>query len=362
VPAPAGPAVMSLVELAVEDLRCLQRAELTLPPRSALIWGPNGAGKTSLLEAIFLLGRGRSFRTRTSERLIRRGAERLTVFGRLDDSMQTRLGVAVSAKDGTSARIRGADTASLVELSEAFPVQVIEPGVHKLIEEGPPRRRRWIDWAVFHVEHGYGETWSRYARALRQRNAALKSSSPAQAEHWDGEVARLGELLAEARARILSATLPFWNPLVQELSGLEVSLQHSRGWAEGSTLAESLVASAERDRLRGTTHAGPHRGDIVVRVAGRPARDVLSRGQQKLVAIAMLIAQLEMLRDATGVAPTLLLDDPAAELDRQRLECFIERVNRLPGQLIQTALAPDNGLFGKPERVFHVEQGRVEPV
>src|SRR3954454_1684071 len=193
---------MSLAEFSVENVRCLTRTELSLRPGHNLIWGSNGSGKTSLLESIFLLGRGRSFRTRNSEKLIRHGQSRLTVFGRTDEMPPQAMGVQVAKSGGTTARINGANASSLTDLSQAFPVQVIDPGVHKLVEEGGFRRRRWMDWAVFHVEQGFADLWVRYSRAVKQRNAALKSQ-PAQASVWDPEVARLGELIAEARRRML---------------------------------------------------------------------------------------------------------------------------------------------------------------
>src|SRR5262249_47875609 len=136
----------------VDNLRCLEHAELSLHPQRNLIWGGNGSGKTSLLESIFLLGRGRSFRTRNSERLIRHGQPQLVVFGRTDGVPAQALGVQVSRSEGTRARISGSPAGSLTELSQAFPVQVIDPGIHQLVEEGGYRRRRWLDWAVFHVE------------------------------------------------------------------------------------------------------------------------------------------------------------------------------------------------------------------
>src|SRR5690242_20109979 len=183
---------MILSELTVHNLRCVEDAELSLDPRRNLIWGSNGSGKTSLLEAIFLLGRGRSFRTRNSERLIRHGQSRLTVFGRTSGVPATDIGVQVVRSAGTTARVNGSTVASLTELSQAFPVQVIDPGVHKLVEEGGFRRRRWMDWAVFHVEPGFADEWVRYTRAVKQRNAALRRE-PSQAPAWDREIARLGE-------------------------------------------------------------------------------------------------------------------------------------------------------------------------
>jgi DNA replication and repair protein RecF len=246
-------------------------------------------------------------------------------------------------------------------LSEAFPVQVIDPGVHKLVEEGGFRRRRWMDWAVFHVEHGFADLWVRYTRAVKQRNAALKSQ-PAQAAVWDPEVARLGELIAEARHRMLDQMQPAWRQAVAALSGLDVDLHYSRGWSQEVSLAQALQDSRARDLARGLTHSGPHRADVLVRLGGRAAREVLSRGQQKLVAIAMTLAQIQLLREKTAITPTLLLDDPAAELDEAHLQKFIEEVSRLKCQLVVTSLQPESDLFGRPEKVFHVEQGRVAPI
>lgn len=349
---------MSLADLTVDHLRCLRHVELTLHPGQNLIWGANGSGKTSLLEAIFLLGRGRSFRTRNSERLITHGEDRLVVFGRTSNSTSHTLGVQASRKEGTVAKIDGTFASSLAELSSIFAVQVIEPGAHKLIEEGGHRRRRWMDWAVFHVEPSFVEQWSRYMRALKQRNAALRTH-PDQASAWDPELARAGEAIAESRRSMLERLQPYWQQVVEQLTGFSPELHYSRGWTQDIPLSQALKDARDRDTHRGITHVGPHRADVLIRVNGRPAREVLSRGQQKLVAVAMTLSQLFLLRDLTGAAPTLLLDDPAAELDSTRLQLFIEQVAGLQGQLVVTSLQRDFSLWGKPDRVFHVEQGVV---
>lgn len=349
---------MSLSELVLENVRSLTQAELHLHPQRNLVWGLNGTGKTSLLEAIFLLGRGRSFRTRNSEKLIRHGQERLYVFGRTETGPEHSVGVMVSRRDGTTAKVDGSFVSSLADLSHAFPVQVIDPGIHKLVEEGANRRRRWMDWMVFHVEQEFIHQWTQYTRALKQRNAALRTQ-PDQAAAWDPEVIRLGEALAAARGRLIDQLQPFWTPIVGALTGLEVEMSYSRGWAQDMSLAEALDASRARDRLRGMTHVGPHRADVILKVGGQRAREVLSRGQQKLVAAAMALSQLALLQATSDVVPTLLLDDPAAELDNERLGRFLEQVAALRCQLIFTALSPDSRLLGAPDRVFHVEQGGV---
>lgn len=355
---------MILSELTVHNFRCIEQAELSLHPGRNLIWGANGSGKTSLLEAMFLLGRGRSFRTRNSERLIRQGQGRLVVFGRTnaagtDDGRLTHaVGVEVDRRDGTRARVDAAAVASLADLSRVFAVQVIDPEIHKLIEEGGRRRRRWLDWAVFHVEPRFADWWVRYGRAVRQRNASLRERS-AGTRAWDVEVSTLGERISEARRALVVQLQPYWEQVVAGLDCPKGELHYFRGWGAQHSLAEALDASRSRDEARGLTHAGPHRADVLIRAGGRVAREVLSRGQQKLMAVALTLAQLRLLKAVSGTTPTLLLDDPAAELDSAHLAHFVREIAGLDCQLIITALQSETAAFGVPDRVFHVEQGRV---
>ncbi|HXS20912.1 MAG TPA: DNA replication/repair protein RecF [Steroidobacteraceae bacterium] len=358
---------MILSELTVRDLRCIEQAELSLHPGRNLIWGGNGSGKTSLLEAMFLLGRGRSFRTRNSERLIRHGEERLVVFGRTESSgpeaggFVHAVGLEVDRREGTRARVDAGSVGSLTDLSRVFPVQVIDPEIHKLIEEGGRRRRRWLDWGVFHVEPQFADGWVRYGRAVRQRNAALRTGGRAT-KPWDVEVAALGERISEARRAVVEQIQPFWREVIAGLDCPIGELHYFRGWGAQHSLTEALEASRARDELRGLTHAGPHRADVLIRVGGKPAREVLSRGQQKLMAVALTLAQLRLLKEVSGTTPTLLLDDPAAELDAMHLGYFVRQIALLGCQLVITSLQPETPAFGAPERVFHVEQGRVGPV
>jgi DNA replication and repair protein RecF len=350
-----------LASLKAEQLRSLRSAELEFGHGLNLVCGPNGAGKTSLLEAVFLLGRGRSFRTRSNDRLIAHGDAWARVVGRaVARSGEQVIGVEISRTEGTRARIAGRTPDSLAELAVAFPVQVMDPDIHKLVEEGSARRRRWLDWGVFHVEHGFGQDWARYQRALKQRNAALRAGEGDATDVWDIELNRAGRSLNDARARVVGELAPRWTMLCQRLAGLELTMQFYPGWEAERPLLEVLRENASRDRERRMTTAGPHRADLRLRYQGRLAREVLSRGQQKLVAVALTLAQLQWLKAEHDLLPTLLLDDPAAELDQSRLAAFIAEVQALETQLIVTSLNRDATPLGQPEKLFHVEQGRVE--
>jgi DNA replication and repair protein RecF len=349
---------VSLASLRVKDLRSLREAELGLGPRLNLIHGANGSGKTSILEAAFLVGRGRSFRTRHTEALIARGHPALQVFARTDQPAH-RIGFEYRRDEAYTARLDGEDVKSLAELPGAFFVEVIDPEVHRLVEGAPGERRRWLDWGVFHVEQGFLDSWVRFSRALRQRNAALKQGQDPAI--WDGEVALHGEEVARGRSLWFETVKPYLIEAIHSLAGLDVEPAYFRGWATERSLIESLRDGLERDRNRGSTLAGPQRADVLLRVGGRAAKESLSRGQQKLVAAAMVLALLQRLRERQSTPPTLLLDDPAAELDSHRLGLLVEQVQQLDCQLIVTSLDSTLRLFGSPERTFHVERGSVTP-
>jgi len=353
---------VSLSRLQVTDFRCLQSAELDPDSHFTLVSGPNASGKTSLLEAIYSLGRGRSFRTRRLEHLIRHGAERFVVFGEVDTTTRrVPMGVEGS-RNGIRAQIDGDKPSSLAELASFLPVQIIDPEVHHLIDEGPSGRRRFLDWGVFHVEQSFVGHWQRYQQVLRQRNAALKARQPRDVVSvWDGDLVRTGESLSAARARYVTLLSPSAEAIGRNLLGMDLSMSYRNGWLKGQSMAEALEQSWNHDLETGATQVGPHRAELGIRLGGAPVKDRISRGQQKLLAAALLIAQLKLFPEASPVQPTLLLDDPAAELDDERLANLIREVSSQAVQLIVTTLHGEFSAFGEPGRRYTMNAGQVSP-
>ena len=354
---------MTLRRVQVTDFRCLHQANLELDPHFTLISGPNGSGKTSLLEAICVLGRGRSFRTRRLEPLIRSGTHRMMVVGEADlPERRVTLGVEGSA-EGLRARVGGDRVASLAELAWVLPVQIIDPEIHRLIEEGPNRRRRFVDWGVFHVEHAFVEHWQRYQQTLRQRNASLKAGQGREAvAAWDAELVRYGELITLARRRYVAQLAPVASGLARRLLGLELNLTYRTGWSADLDLRAALDGSFAREQELGATQVGPHRADLAIRLDGMGVRERVSRGQQKLLAAALLLAQIALFPQDSPTRPVLLLDDPAAELDRERLRALLDEVRAQALQLVVTTLQAGGeewAVFGPPGGRFEIDGGVV---
>ena len=346
-----------LTSLSVQNFRCIEDASLELDPEGTGLIGPNGAGKTSLLEAIYFLAHGRSFRSAQRARLVGSLRAPLRVVGTIQHSRTIVAGVEYQAGT-TRARVDGENVRTISRIAELLPVQVIDPSVHRLIEEGSTRRRRLLDWGVFHVEHGFMDPWRRYQRALAQRNAALRTSAPGQSRLWEPELALCAADIDRMRRSYAQRLAPVFQALAAELSGRACEIGYDRGWEEGLTLAEALARSWPRDTRVRTTTVGPHRADLIVRVDGEVARERVSRGQQKVIAASLVLAQITLAAPSTVHRACLLLDDPAAELDVDNLGKILSVIKRVPAQLVVTSLNKA-GLRGiNIGKRFHVEQGR----
>jgi DNA replication and repair protein RecF len=351
---------LALLSFTASDFRCLENIELEASPNYNLIYGANASGKTSLLEAIAYLGRGKALRGATTQNLVRHGQAEFTLFGRVRG--QTRaasLGVR-NGRGGLEIHVDGTAGRGAADLAEILPLQAVDPEIHNLVAGGPEERRRYLDWSVFHVEHGYVQHWRRYRRALRQRNAALKAGGGSKTiRPWDAELLEAAAEVTQARGRVTETLQMALEPLAEEMLGGGVTLEYQPGWSRGKSLEEALEASMERDRSLGATHAGPHRADLRLVFNERQARRMVSRGQQKLLACTLVFASVELVQSEIMRPVLLLLDDPAAELDSEALGRLLEVVGALGCQVIATALDP--GLIQLPEEpaMFHVEHGAL---
>ena len=351
---------MRLTELRIDRLRCIDRLELGVGPGWTAFVGANGAGKTSILEALFLLSHGRSFRGAARDALTQIGSAGFSVFGRVQraDGAERRLGLSRSA-GRLDARLDG-ESVSLATLVEASAVVCFEPGSHELINGAADERRRFVDWGVFHVEHDFLIAWRRYQRALRQRNVLLRDLDALEAlQPWEREMADTGERLSAQRAAYLRRLQPFLETVIADFLpelGQPV-LAFDRGWRDGIDLGEALLEARGRDRDRGHTSRGPHRADWSIGFALAPRREHLSRGQQKLCALAFLLAQAQLYAADCGDWPILCFDDLASELDPAHQERVIQVAESSMAQVVLTGTELPKPLVGRAMAlaVFHVE-------
>jgi len=264
------------------------------------------------------------------------------------------------------ARVDGEDV-PIGHLVRECAVVCFEPGSHALIAGGAEERRRYLDWGVFHVEHDFLSAWRRYQRALKQRNSLLRKGGQlddALFVPWELELARSAGLIDQQRGAYLDALLPHLQAQVAlflpELGHLE--LRYRAGWVEGEGLAEILGAQRSRDQARGHTTSGAHRADWSLSFQHAPQREHLSRGQEKLVALACLLAQARLDAERRGEWPIICLDDLASELDLAHQTAVVASLLQVPAQVLITGTEIPGSLEQAPKQVFHVEQGTLSPL
>lgn len=354
---------MRLLQLKADNFRLFR--ELSLQPHCRLnfFYGANAAGKTSLLEAIYTLGRAKSFRGNSQADLAGTEGRQWTLFGRLggeasEQAAAHKLGVGWSEAE-TEIRIDGKATNSL-ELLKLLSVQVLEPGMHRVLQDGPTYRRSFLDWGVFHVEHQFMPVWRRYRRALRQRNQALRSNaSDSGLAAWEPELAETGEALTALRERHLQQIQRRCAEHLSELLGEgDWSFELHPGWPRGQTLKDSLAKGRANDRRLGLTQYGSHRAELRIRADNQAIKNRISRGQQKLLIAAMLLAQCDEIGESTGQHPLLLVDDFGAELADRYQQALLKSLQQYPGQVFVTAFEKTAVLAAATDAAtFHVERG-----
>jgi DNA replication and repair protein RecF len=348
--------------LKINNLRNLKSVDIDLHPELNFLVGTNGAGKTSVLEALVVLAKGRSFRSGQIESLIGpdTGTFRVVTSTRSDNGIAANLGIERSKTDW-KARRDGEDVRQLGDLAIFLPLVLIEPNSHQLIGGPPDGRRRFLDWGVFHVEQSFLLEWRRYSRALKQRNAALRQQDAETVASLDRILAPLGESVTHSRQKQYERLVPEFNRTLAELSPelKGIKLSYDKGWKSDS-LETSLRESLKRDFDRSGTGPGPHRADILVHINRKAARDRLSRGEQKICAAALLLTQARMM-DAAGEKPLLLMDDLASEFDGHHVDAVIGAGRQMRSQvwITGTSKAPYASFLTKDHRLFHVEQGLI---
>lgn len=353
---------MHVALLRAENLRLYKAIDVELHPRLNLLTGPNASGKTTFLESLFCLSRGRSFRGNSLAEL--NGPEKAAwwVHARMHKAAgPVSLGLGWKRNE---TRIRVAEREARVsDLAKTMPVQLIEPGQHRLLEEGPAYRRSYIDWGVFHVEHDFFETWRRFQRALKQRNRALRLRQDLKAvSAWDREMAEAGESVSRFREKHLEEVGPQLGVKCEALFGAKNALnwEFHRGWKSGIRLLDVLAENAARHLDAGTTSEGPHRAELRIRLNSQAAKNQVSRGQQKLAIAAMVLAQCETIRVRTGEAPIVLIDDYAAELSAEFQSRLAAVLATYEGQIFITAFEVPSALKDLDKTLFHVEQGQIK--
>jgi DNA replication and repair protein RecF len=324
---------MRATRVSARDFRNLEEVGAALGETVTVVHGPNGAGKTNVLEAIYFGCTARSCRTSNERELVRFGAKvaRVEVEIQAEDGPH-RLEVGLEPGVAKRVRIDGADVAGPAGAEVRPLVSVFMPDRLDLVKGAPALRRGHLDQLVAALWPARAANRGAYTRALTQRNALIAriragAAGAAHLDTWDAELARAGAVLMSDRAAACGLVASRFGDRAADL-GLpeEAALTYrprSRS-GDAESLRAELVERREEDLARGFSAHGPHRDEILLAHAGRALRAYGSQGQQRLALLALLFAERDVLLEARGLPPLMLLDDVMSELDSARRERLVE--------------------------------------
>ncbi|MGH9188331.1 MAG: DNA replication/repair protein RecF [Acidimicrobiales bacterium] len=356
---------MEVRRLWLTQFRNYRTAEVTFAPGLTAVLGPNGRGKTNLLEALAWLASLRSFRGSPNEALVRQGAERAVIRADVDREGRQLLIEAELAPSGRNrVQINRQRLGRAKDLLGALRVSVFSPDDLVLVKGGPAERRRFLDDTLVAIHPRHDAVQSEVERLLRQRNALLRQvsgrlddSSAFTLDVWDAKLAEAGEALVLARSELLARLAPTVEVAYAAVAGAAVSVRatYEAPW-QATGLATALAQARTTDLRRGVTTVGPHRDEVLLGLAGMPARTHASQGEQRCLALALRLAAHDLVAVVTGTPPVLLLDDVFSELDASRANALLGQLPRCQTILTSAAGLPKGAV---PDKVLLLDESGI---
>lgn len=360
---------MGVISLSTHSFRNLKNTSLEFDTNNNYFVGDNGSGKSSLLESIFFIAHGKSFRTTKLEHITHYDKSNVVVS--VLDDLNNRLGLSRDIETNlTTIKLNGKKLTKLSELAKNIAVQIITPESFKLFFGGAKERRRFVDLGLFHVKHIFSEQWRNFSRVQKQRNASLKNGNrDGTLQYWTEQFCSYSEELSELRVdylNLLRDELIVWLDYLMPDIQPKVDISYLRGWSQKKDLITVLAENNEKEISYGYSLFGAHKFDVRFLINKKPVELALSRGQQKLFLLALTFAQSKLIEKVNLLKPILLIDDVGAELDAEARSRLNEAIKQLDCQVFITAidefalepLIPKNENY----KMFHVKHGEISEI
>ncbi|MGE0155510.1 MAG: DNA replication/repair protein RecF [Geobacter sp.] len=352
---------MLLTGIRLDQYRNLAAAELRPSNQITLLHGLNGQGKTNLLEAIYLLGTGRSFRNVKTPDLIRQGMDTAVVTGQvLTGGVASEIKVQLAGKQ-RRVTVDGKPVQRAAELHGKLAAVVFSPDDTAMVKQGPETRRRYLDRALYTGKATFLRDYHEYYRTLKQRNALLRCGTTDGLDVWSEQLVTSGTRLMEHRRQYVAQLLPLVQQHYQRLAGSRETVELAYAPDSDHRFQEQLEQCRVTDLRRGTTGRGPHRDDLAFMIDGHDLKTFGSQGQQRSFVLALKLAELDHLQQTFGEPPLMLLDDIASELDRERIHNLLDFLRQRQVQVVittTTTVGIDPGML-QQSSLYRVDAGTL---
>ena len=341
---------LAIERLEITQLRNIAHAKLSFHPGFNVIAGANGSGKTSLLEALYLVGTSRSFRTSKPREVVRFGATEATVFSHMDDGGIARTkAIQLRQAEGQCqrlVRVDGKRPVTLASFAIQTPVVIFHPGALSLTMGPSAERRNLLDRIALYAHPDSWLLQSEYTKALRARQKLLQTRGPdaPELDAFEALLVKNGSTLTRLRSQAAVALIPPALLAFQDIAAADLELaMHYEPSAPDDGLAylRQLQRSRADDARRSSARIGPHRDELALLLFGNPFRTTASQGQHRALVLALKSAEMRVIEEVRGLRPVLLLDDVSSELDADRARAFFSYLGHAHGQVFITTTRPE---------------------
>ncbi|MDD3167866.1 MAG: DNA replication/repair protein RecF [Eubacteriales bacterium] len=335
-----------------------------------IITGKNAQGKTNLLESLYIMSLGKSFRTNKDTEMIGFDQEFCRVKSTsLKEGRELEIEITIGS-EGKKLKINGIKTSKTIDLLENVYMVVFSPEDLKIVKEEPEKRRKFIDRELCQLKPVYYRNLGRYKKILQQRNSLLKQQEGTadMIAVWDEGLAEYGAKLIQERKRFIEKLNRISKEISRNITNgkeeLELSYEANISVKETyeeqkEHLIKTLSKNLKNDMLRRSTSAGPHKDDFKISAGGIDIRHFGSQGQQRTAALSLKLAEIKLIKEETKVSPILLLDDVLSELDAERQNYLINSLEEVQLFITTTELSEELKKQLPQGDLFFVENGRV---
>lgn len=358
---------MYIKSIKLQNFRNYKDLSLDFDPSLNLILGENAQGKTNLIESLFIMGLGKSFRTNRDQDMIAFGEEFSKAASVIcDDGRDTEIEV-IYKPEGKIIKTDGVKLSRSIDLLENVYIVVFSPDDLKIVKEGPENRRKFIDRELCQIKPLYYSDLGNYKKILKQRNFLLKSNNRDKNlfEVFDESLAEYGLRIIKERYKFTELLSEISKKIHYDISGgkeiPEISYESRiREDFTKEQYKEELEAGFEKDLARGFTGFGPHKDDLCIKVNGTDIRLFGSQGQQRTAALSLKLAEIDLIKAETGKDAVLLLDDVLSELDVSRQKYLINAMKKVQVFITTTDIDEKLKNMLPPGRTFFVDNAKVE--
>lgn len=368
---------MYLKEIELQGFRNYESLALSFHEKVNLITGKNAQGKTNLLESLYIMSLGRSFRTNKDSEMIGFGVPYCKAKSTSLKNEEEIIVELIISKEGKQAKINGMKLAKSAQLLDNLYMVVFSPEDLKIVKEEPEKRRRFIDRELCQLKPVYYKNLAQYKKVLKQRNFLLKQTTVDEKvlDVWDEELCQYGTKMMLHRADFIKKLNQISGNIHSKITDGKEELLISydanlsnileQGLKEQQLrdcFREKLDKHRKNDLLRRTSTVGPHRDDLKLSVNGIDIRYYGSQGQQRTAALSLKLAEIKLIKEETGEDAILLLDDVLSELDQDRQSFLINSLSEVQLFITTTEISEDLKRKLPDGYTFYVEQGTVQRV